>query len=532
MRREPSVASAGAKARPAEMTRQALAAVCVLGLLLQLFKVYIAANLAPFGDEAFYWQESRALAWSYTDVPPATALLIRAGESLFGHSPLGMRSLFLLLGALLPLLVWRMARREYGEQAAAWAATGWMLLPLGGTLGVMAMPDVPLTFAALLMLDGLLRAVREERAGWYWLGAGLLLAWLSHYRAALLLPGGLGLLLCSAHGRRLWKQPGLWLALAAGGLGLLPLLLFNRAHGWSGLSFQVVERHPWQFHASGLLQPLEQLLVCTPLIYVLLLWALWRSWRERAVSPAAAVLAWAGGSLVLGYFLFGLFGDDLRFRLHWPLPGYVPALLALGGLFAAGHIGWRWLAAAWALAGLGCACTLVYLWLAASPAQVDLLARYKAFPYNFVGWNEVAARTQALLRERAAAAPLLVADNFLLGAELDFQFDGQVPLWSLDHPRNVKHGRAPQLALWGRDERGLRAAGAGREVLLVVERTTGSERERLAWQQALCTRIANLKHIDSLSLFEGRKVFDWYGGQVPGPDAVPTCAPGGAGGGR
>ena len=34
--------------------------------------------------------------------------------------------------------------------------------------------------------------------------------------------------------------------------------------------------------------------------------------------------------MVLGYFLFGLFGDDLRFRLHWPLPAYAPALLALG----------------------------------------------------------------------------------------------------------------------------------------------------------------------------------------------------------
>jgi len=71
VRREVSVASETIS------TRYALTAFALLWFATQIIKVFLAANLAPFGDEAFYWQESRALAWSYTDVPPATALLIR-----------------------------------------------------------------------------------------------------------------------------------------------------------------------------------------------------------------------------------------------------------------------------------------------------------------------------------------------------------------------------------------------------------------------------------------------------------------------
>jgi 4-amino-4-deoxy-L-arabinose transferase-like glycosyltransferase len=516
--REVSVAS------PARSKRHVLTVFVLIWFVVQTIKLCIATMLAPFGDEAFYWQESRTLAWSYTDVPPMTALMIRAGEAVFGHSLLGMRSLFLLLGAALPLWLWQVARRESDACAASWVAIGWLLLPLGGTLGVMAMPDVPLTFAALAMLAGLLQIARDEPRGYWLLGAGLAFAWLSHYRAAMLLPGGLALLVFAREARGWWSRRRLWLALAAGSLGLLPLLLFNRSHEWSALSFQLVERHPWRFHADGFAQPLEQALVVTPLLYGLLLWALWRSWRARDSSLPAAVLAWAGLAVAVGYFVFGLFGDDLRFRVHWPLPAYLAALIALARLLAGGSVPRRLLVASYALAALGCAGALGYLAAAAEPGLAQRLAVYKAFPYNFVGWNEVGARTGDWLERERARSPVLVADNFLLGAELDFQFDAAQRVYALDHPRNVKHGRAPQLALWQRDERGLRAQQAGRNVLLVVERTTGSVREREVWQQSLCRRLADLQLLDELSLFGGRKVFAWYRGRVPEPGATPGCA--------
>src|ERR1700722_3970585 len=70
---DPSVVAGIARWRAAFVT----VFLCLLGM-----KLVLAATLQPFGDEAFYWQESRHLAWGYSDLPPLTAWLIRLGESI------------------------------------------------------------------------------------------------------------------------------------------------------------------------------------------------------------------------------------------------------------------------------------------------------------------------------------------------------------------------------------------------------------------------------------------------------------------
>src|ERR1700754_4941046 len=132
---------------PARSWRGVFLVLFVVALLL---KVVIAATLSPFGDEAFYWQESLAPAWGYSDLPPLTAWLIGLSESVFGHGLLAMRLPFLLIGAFLPWQVGAIARRYGGETARWQAGTFALLLPLAGSLGALALPDVPLTFAIML----------------------------------------------------------------------------------------------------------------------------------------------------------------------------------------------------------------------------------------------------------------------------------------------------------------------------------------------------------------------------------------------
>lgn len=503
---------------PAARSGAALAFWVVWAVVLAI-KLGLATFLAPFGDEAFYWQESRHLDWAFSDLPPLTALLIRLGETLCGHSEFGLRSMFLLLGAVLPLQIRAFGTRLFGAAMGERAGLLWLLLPLGGSLGVLALPDVPLLSASVWALDALERATRDERLrDWLMLGVALALAWLTHYRAAMLIAAGLTFLVVAPRGRALWRVPGLWLALGVSLLGLVPLTIFNLKHDAAGLRFQLLERNPWSFHADALVQPVEQAIACTPLLYALLLWALWRCCRRSSAAAPWDLLGIAGAAIVLGYFGLGLFADDLRFRAHWPLPGYVPALLALpiwiGEMSPRrGQLLWR---GALATAGLGAIATYAYLALAAWPAQTARLADYKLFPDNFVGWHEVAARTRELLASAATQAPepLLVADHFLLAAELDFQLDGTRPVYVLDHPLNTKHGRAPQLAQWKLDETQL-LEWPGRPVLLVVQDTGGRERERQAWQASLPQRIEGMQRLDVLELFDGRKRFSFYRGALP-----------------
>ncbi|NID15125.1 ArnT family glycosyltransferase [Luteibacter yeojuensis] len=488
------------------------------GIFLAVFvvacvvKLVIACSLSPFGDEAFYWQESLAPAWGYSDLPPLTAWLIALSEGLFGHGLLPMRLPFLILGALLPWQVGAMAARD-GDEAARWqAATFVTLLPLVGSLGVLALPDVPLTFATLLALQGLLAALERNRIrDWLLLGGGLAIAWMTHYRAAMPMLGGLLFLLLTPRGRRQWRRPGFWMAMGVAALGLLPIVLYNLAAHGAGLAFQLLDRNPWQFHADALAQPLEQAVACTPLAWAAMLWAIWRAWRRRAEAPFDAI-AVVAGTFVVAYFVLGLFADDLRFRAHWPLPGYLVACIALPFFLREAGTAWRrTVYAGFALAGLGLAAGLGYLGLAASTHGATVLAGMKAFPTNFTGWRESAA---AVKRELDAAPDaIVVADNFMLAAELRFELGAAHTVYSLDSPLNVKHGRAPQLAAWGLDEAGL-ATHAGSRILLAVDESKLHDVEARRWLGSICARVDIVRPAGRVEAFDKRRSFALYEGRA------------------
>jgi 4-amino-4-deoxy-L-arabinose transferase-like glycosyltransferase len=495
-------------------------------VVLFIVKLWIAATLSPFGDEAFYWQESRQLAWGYSDLPPLTAGLIRLGESVAGHGLLGMRWPFLLIGSALPWLLVALGRVAFDARTGWQAGLLCMALPLAGSLGVMALPDVPLTVAILLAVLFLLRAMaRDRRVDWAMLGLALGLGWMTHYRAAMPMLVGLLFLLATPRGRAQWRRPGFWLAMLVAACGLIPLLVSNWQQHGAGVAFQLVDRNPWSFHVDALVQPLEQAVACTPLLYALLLWAAWQCWRRRAEGAPWDLIAFVSLGFIGLYFTLGLFADDLRFRAHWPLPGYLPLLAVLPVLLKSQSDGKgrrRLLGAAFGLAVIGQVAGMAYLGLAASAWGPPWLAGSKAFPANFVGWREAGDLAKAALQRHRA---VLVADNFMLAAELDFQLDGRVPVYSLDSPLNVKHGRAPQLAIWRRDEAALHAARAGEPMLLAVDETALRERERLPWLGSLCRRIDAPQRLARLDLFEGRKRIALYGGRVPaGPAGTGNMA--------
>jgi len=487
-------------------------------VVLLAAKLAIASTLSPFGDEAFYWQESRHPAWGYSDLPPLTAWLIRLGEAVAGHGLLGMRWPFLAIGSTLPWLVVVFARRLFGERAGWQAGLLCLALPLAGSLGVLALPDVPLTVAIMLALLALERAMAVGRwRDWLLLGGALAVCWLAHYRAAMPMLAGLLLCVLTPRGRGLWRRGGFWLALAVAALGLLPMAVSNWQQHGAGLAFQLVGRNPWRFHPDTLVQPLEQALACTPLLYGLLLWTAWRCWRRRGEGAPWDLLAVTSLTFVVVYFAAGLFADDMRFRAHWPLPGYLPLLAALPVLWRplAMRRMWRAFAtAAFTLAALGQLAGLAYLGLAAAPGGADVLAGVKAFPRTFVGWRESGAAAAALLKEQPAGT-VLVADNFMLAAELQFQLGGRTAVYALDSPLNAFHGRAPQLALWRLDEAGLRAVHAGAPMLLAVDEEALRVHERAAWLGALCTRIDAPRPLRRLDLYDGRRRIAFYAGRVP-----------------
>ena len=137
--------------------------------------------------------------------------------------------------------------------------------------------------------------------------------------------------------------------IAFGAAAWTPLMAWNMENAEAGLRFQLVDRHPWAFHADGILFLAIQGLLVTPPLFVALAWAACR--RGDGVPDAQRYLAWLGGLVVLGFFVLGFFADTQRVSFHWPLPGYLALLPLLPAVLA----GWpSWLRrATWAMAACG-----------------------------------------------------------------------------------------------------------------------------------------------------------------------------------
>ena len=304
-----------------------------LWVVLLIAKVVLAAHLPLFVDEAFYWQEGQHLAWAYSDLPGLTAWLTRLGVAVGGDSTLALRAPFLLVAACLPWLVARITAREF-DPGQGWTAGIYaMLLPLVGTLGVLAVPDAAMTLATLLCMDAGTRLLRGVTAGAaVELALGLAIGGLSHYRFLAVIGVGFIALLLIPQGRRALGDPRVLIAMAFGAAAWTPLVAWNLGNAEAGLRFQLIDRHPWAFHGDGIWFVATQAVLVTPLLFVALALAAWRHLRDG--NRVARYFAWLGALIVSGFFALGFFADTERISYHWPLPGYVALLPLLPSLLA------------------------------------------------------------------------------------------------------------------------------------------------------------------------------------------------------
>ena len=466
-----------------------------------VIKVVVAARLPLFVDEAFYWQEGRHLAAAYSDLPGLTAWLTRLGTVVGGDHVLALRAPFLLLAAVLPWLVVRTSAHWFGATMGWQAGMLVVLMPLSGTLGLLALPDVPMAVATVLCADAGARLLRQVDAmSAAELALGLVIGALSHYRFVGVIGVGLLALLWLPQGRAVLRDARVWVALAAGIAAWAPLLAWNLEYADAGLRFQLLDRHPWAFHVDGFRFVLIQAAMATPLLFWAMLQVSVRGLRGGGASlPQWRYFALLGAISTFGFFALGFFADNERVSFHWPLPGYL-ALLAVVPLLLRE---WSTVArrAAWGLAGAGALLMLGYYLAVSMPAVRAQLAGDKYYPSNFSGWERLATEVRRA-RARLPEDTVVIADSFKTGAALGFALgDADIPV--LDHPLNHKHGRAPQLQLWKLQHDGRRTTPA----LLVVGATDVKFSALLAHYQQLCRVVGPLPPAEVVNIDHGARRF-------------------------
>lgn len=497
--------------------------IVAFGLLLLALRGIAAADLALFGDEAFYWQCGQRLAPAYFDHPFMTALLVRGGTEALGPSTLGARALFLLIGAIFPFAMYWLARPLVGDKDARLAAGLSLVIPATAHLGLLALPDVPLLLFALLALGCFERALRGGLRWWLLSGIATALALCCHLRGVLIPFAFFLFLSCTRAGRAQWRRIGLWLYAPVATVGFLPVLLFNWRLDFRPLRFQGEERHAGGISWDGFAKHLPlQLAAVTPLLYVALIAALVLLWRRARRGEPVAALMVCFALAHLGVFLVtSPVYDSSHATIHWPAPGYlalIPFVPAVLRRFVARRPtpGRRFLAAA--APGLGAIVLLLaFVELSFHPFGVDSLRR------PFAGYREVAEHlAPRLAGGRFGEPPLVVADNYILGGNLEQRLAGRCRLYVLDHAKNHEHGRAGQYELWERDEAAL-ARLAGERAIVVCEKNQSSSGTRkpqswARWVPHIASLLDGLTEVDRLEVFKGEgvepKVFVFFEGTV------------------
>lgn len=299
------------------MTRAAWIVVAVVFALRT-----VAAFLVPLtGDEAYYWEWSKRLAFGYVDHPPAVAWTIW----LFGHlgqSPGLVRLGFIACGIVATLALGACTTILAGgdRRAGAVAALAFSLTPLASLAFGSASPDGPYLAFWCLALWLAARAVRSGRMfDFALLGFALGGTLLSRLFGFALLAGLVAYAVAERR-RVAWYKFGFAFAIAA--LAYAPFLGWNAQHGWVTFAFSLVYRHGGEHGGVGPLLALyaAQAVAYSPGIWVAVL--------VCAVRPREPLTAWTSLPLLGFLTLFALFA---KVEVYWVF-GSFASLCAAAGL--------------------------------------------------------------------------------------------------------------------------------------------------------------------------------------------------------
>lgn len=432
-----------------------------------LARLLLAASVPLFPDETYYWEWSRRLAFGYFDHPPMIAWVIAAGTALLGDTPIGVRVVPILLGAVASVAIAATARTLASNYAARFAAILMAAMPLSAVGFVLATPDAPLLAAVAVTLHYVVRAVdpRAPRAEStrHWLLAGLAIgfAMASKFTGVFIPVAVVLAIVLHKELRPQLRAPGPYLAVLVASAVMAPVLWWNAQHDWIAFRFQLGHGLGTTTRGSWWQRELEliggQLLLVTPILFGAFVIAIRRALNPQG-SPQRFLLAEVA-FFCLGFFVYSATRKPVE--ANWPALAWVPAFVLVAASRPAMRTRWERRAAI-----LAAAVTVVLLsqvivpWFPV-PARRDPVAKAH-------GWSLLADSVELVIAaERAADVPVhLTVNRYQDAAQLAFHLDGHPNVYAL----NVG-ARRNQYDLWPRVTV---AATSGATMLFLLD-------ERGAW---------------------------------------------------
>lgn len=446
------------------LNKRALLLLSLLFIKALVMSFVIVQGFIGLGpDEAQYWTWSQALDWGYYSKPPAIAWTIALGTSLFGNNEFGVRFGALVIGFILPILVYLLALQcRLSERAAFWAGICMAFTPIGLAASFFATTDGGMVLFWLLACIVMVKALRDEESPNYLLlgsiiALGALFKWPMYlfWLTLLFYP-------------RLWNKK-IFAGLVISLLGLFPSLIWNINHNW--VTFRHVAatvKGGNEIYGNSLEFLGAQAGLLSPILFVLLIAAYFS--RKKMSSPIAfCALTCAGVIAVLSFA--SLFQ---KIQGNWGIFAYPTSLVFLCWAFE----GSRWLKAGLIVSIFLCSAMIALPYLQSQGFAIP----YKLNPFRHnMGWKELTLELQ-----KAGYNPqqdFLFGDKYQTSSLLSFYGEKQKRAYFF----NLHGIRQNQFSYWpGMSEEQVNQTG----YFIVTENSPHLEKKHEDWVQSTIQNLS------------------------------------------
>jgi dolichol-phosphate mannosyltransferase len=315
----------------------------------------LSGYLGLSDDEAYYWDWTQFLDWSYYDHPGMVAWLIKLSTLVLGQNAFSVRLPSLILNSLSLYVLWLLAYEMFGLKIARLTGLLYLLTPIFSLGGLMTVPDIPMGFF-WIVATYLIWQIRKRlnnpieqsvMSHWYLVGLCLGLGFLSKYTMVLLGASLLFYMAIDPVMRGQFRSKNFWGAIIFAILLTFPVWIWNYENNWPSFYFHLVKRQTGGGGASFSRWSqfwISQLAFLTPVIFSLCFITLVKGLKSLFVFSNSSIdkVRWSlintnqdlpekwifiFALSLPTLFVFSIQALFAEFKPHWPAPAYMLPLI-------------------------------------------------------------------------------------------------------------------------------------------------------------------------------------------------------------
>lgn len=425
-------------------TQGFLSKILLIDLILVVARIVwvVFYNTDLFSEEAQYWLWSKNLSYSYYSKPPLIAFVNFLSTNVMGNTEIGVRINAIVIGFILPILVYRFAYTLFKNHHIAFtSAILTMAMPFYHYVSLFFTTDSLVTlFWLLAMMYFYAASDRNKLNDWIWAGCFLGLAILSKYTAVLFYP--VVILYVLFYKKHLFRNRGLYVFTAVSVIFCIPVLIWTIRHDLVNLKHVLTltgaykETLPVEEGISNILEYLGgQILVLSPLFLLpAFIFMLRKKWRG-IFRPYSLQIQYLFLPLLLVWLFFLVMAYGKRIQVNWLFFAYATVPILLGHIFSK-HFSSR-------LLHISAGITLLLLVFMFNPVLFDLFGMSKVYSakndtlHRMHGWRELGEEVSGLINDSADTNVFIFSDNYHVASQLAFYTVNNPQTYCINNERRM-----------------------------------------------------------------------------------------------